>query len=102
MTVTRRQVSVSACQGTLGCCVRTVRKDTSPMAPLAAYPVAVTPTELSTTSVTAQECVCVRRECTGPSVTSATQASSVSAARGANPASAITLLTTATHNLASV
>ena len=52
MTVTRRQVSVSACQGTLGCCVRTVRKDTSPMAPPAAYPVAVTPTELSTTSVT--------------------------------------------------
>lgn len=102
MTVTRTQASVPASQGTLDCSVRTVRRGTSPMAPLAASPAAVTPLVLLTTSVTAQGCVCVRPECTAPSATNAIQGSSALAAQDASLASATIIPTTATHSLASV
>lgn len=42
-SVTKAPVSVHVCQDTLVCSVRTVRRDTSPMAPVVACPAPATP-----------------------------------------------------------
>lgn len=56
----------------------------------------------SVPSLSAQGCASARRECMDPSVMSATQASSASAARAASPASVTTTPATVTHSPVSV